>query len=135
MRSFGSFSWYLAFHFRVLLTTVYINVKGSVIVAKAFLPDRNPNASLVAVSSAAITFPVKAVEGSSSYVTSKLATIKLFESVAVEYPDAQVVTVHLDVVDTALSSKSEFEGLPMDDGKHVTRSMQFVTSLLCRCNY
>ena len=78
---------------------------------------------------------MKAVEGSSSYVTSKLAIIKLFEFVAAEYPDAQVVTVHLDVVDTALSSKSEFEGLPMDDGKHVTRSMQFVTSLLCRCNY
>ena len=56
-------------------------------------------------------------------MTSKLATIKLFEFVAAEYPDVQVVTVHPGVVDTALNSKSEYEGLPMDDGKHVTRSM------------
>ena len=68
-------------------------------------------------------------------MTSKLATIKLFEFVAAEYPDVQVVTVHPGVVDTALNSKSEYEGLPMDDGKHVTRSMWFVTSLLCGCNY
>ena len=68
-------------------------------------------------------------------MTSKLATIKLFEFVAAEYPDVQVVTVHPGVVDTALNSKSEYEGLPMDDGKHVTRSMQFVTSLLRGCNY
>ena len=78
---------------------------------------------------------MKAVEGSSSYVTSKLATIKLFEFVAAEYPDVQVVTIHPGVVDTALNSKSEYEGLPMDDGKHVTRSMQFITNLLGRCNY
>jgi len=56
-------------------------------------------------------------------MTSKLATIKLFEFVTAEYPDIQVVTVHPGVVDTALNSKPEFEGLPMDDGKHVTRSM------------
>jgi NAD(P)-dependent dehydrogenase (short-subunit alcohol dehydrogenase family) len=92
-------------------------------VAKAFPPNRNPNASLVAVSSAAIAFSVKAVEGSSSYVASKLATIKPFEFIAAEYLDVQVVTVHPGVVDMALNSKSEFEGLPMDDGKHVTRSM------------
>ena len=68
-------------------------------------------------------------------MTSKLATTKLFEFVAAEYPDVQVVTVHPGVVDTALNSKSEYEGLPMDDGKHAIRSMQFVTSLPCGCNY
>ncbi|KAF2491550.1 NAD(P)-binding protein [Lophium mytilinum] len=94
-----------------------INVKGNLIVAKAFLPSRKPSASLVAVASAVVSLPAALLEGGSSYVVSKLATIKLFEFVAAEYPDVQVLTVHPGVVDTAMNKKSEIDGLPMDDVK------------------
>ena len=94
-----------------------INVKGQVIVARAFLPNHNDGASLIGVSSAVICLPTKALPGGSSYVISKLANAKLFEYVADEYPDIQVLTVHPGVVETAMNIKSKTEGLPKDTGK------------------
>ncbi|KAF2811649.1 NAD(P)-binding protein [Mytilinidion resinicola] len=94
-----------------------INVKGNLIVTKAFLPQRNANSSLVGVSSAVVSMPAAMLEGGSSYVTSKLATIKFFEFVAAEYPDVHVVTLHPGVVDTAMNKKSGIDNMPMDDVK------------------
>ena len=89
------------------------------IVTRSFLPSRNPNASIVAVSSGVVSMPPKALVGGSSYTTSKIATIKLFEFVAAEYPDVQTLTIHPGIVETAMKQKSDMEGLPMDDGNRI----------------
>lgn len=76
--------------------------------ARAFLPSRDPNASLLAVSSAVFSLPAEAVEGGSSHAISKLARVKQFEFVVAEYPDVQVLTIHTGVIDTAMNQKSGF---------------------------
>jgi NAD(P)-dependent dehydrogenase (short-subunit alcohol dehydrogenase family) len=101
---------------------VQINVKGSLIVAKAFLPHASPKASFVSVSSAIVSMPAAEVEGMSSYAVSKLAGIKLLEFVAAEYPDIQVVTIHPGVVATAMNEKSGLSELPLDDGRIIYTS-------------
>jgi NAD(P)-dependent dehydrogenase (short-subunit alcohol dehydrogenase family) len=57
--------------------------------------------------------------GKSAYVTSKLGMVRLFEFVADEYPDVQVLSIHPGVVDTAMNKKSPVNGFPMDNGELV----------------
>jgi NAD(P)-dependent dehydrogenase (short-subunit alcohol dehydrogenase family) len=96
---------------------VQINVKGTLIVAKAFLPHGNPKASLVSVSSGIVHLPAAEIEGISSYSVSKLAGVKLAEFIAADFPNIQVVTIHPGVVATAMNEKSGLTDLPLDDGK------------------
>jgi NAD(P)-dependent dehydrogenase (short-subunit alcohol dehydrogenase family) len=57
------------------------------------------------------------MRGKSAYVTSKLGMVRLFEFVADEYPDVQVLSIHPGVVDTAMNKKSQVNEFPMDDGE------------------
>ena len=61
--------------------------------------------------------------GSSAYVTSKIAQVKLLEHVAAENPDVFVVSVHPGVINTAIVDHSglETKGFLFDDGKSILR--------------
>jgi NAD(P)-dependent dehydrogenase (short-subunit alcohol dehydrogenase family) len=103
---------------------------GSFLVTKHFLPTRKPNASFVAVSTAAVNFPIAMQSGSSAYTSSKLAMISFFQFIAAETPDLQVVTIHPGLIDTAMARKSEMIGtLPLDDSKCSSSSSWNCTNL------
>ena len=84
-------------------------------VAKYFLPSRKSGASLVALSTGAVSIPVSMIAGAAAYTTSKLAEIKFFEFLAAETPGLQVVTIHPGIVETAMAAKSEMEIEEFDD--------------------
>ncbi|KAF2399288.1 NAD(P)-binding protein [Trichodelitschia bisporula] len=83
-----------------------INVKGTFIVANAFLPSHKPNAAFVATSSGVVALPSEMAGYFSSYTASKLAAAKVVELVAAQYPDVQVLNFHPGVVKTAMNEKS-----------------------------
>jgi NAD(P)-dependent dehydrogenase (short-subunit alcohol dehydrogenase family) len=93
------------------------NVKGSFVVTKYFIPTRKANASLVALSTAAISIPVNMVAGAAAYSTSKLAMVKFFEFIAAETPGLQVITIHPGLIETAMSIKSEMPIEQFDDSE------------------
>lgn len=79
------------------------NVKGALTTTQAFLPTRNPSASIVGINanmiSLSATHPM--AHGSSAYVCSKIAQMKLLEYVAAEEAaDLFVVSVHPGVLMT-----------------------------------
>ena len=57
--------------------------------------------------------------GSSAYITSKIAQVKLLEHVAAETPDVFVVSVHPGIVKTAILDNSQLhtKDFLFDDGK------------------
>ena len=57
-----------------------------------------------------------------SYVVSKLATIKVNEILQAEHPDVRFTTVHPGVVETDMFTKSEMAGLPIDQSEFLAPS-------------
>ena len=94
-----------------------VNVKGSFIVAQAFLKHASKNAVLVNVTSGVAHLPT--FPHYSSYASSKLGAVKFFDGVQAENPDIRVVTVHPGVIKSDMSDKSTAHGevFPFDDGK------------------
>lgn len=108
------------------------NVKGAFNVLTAFQPVAAENASVVNVSAAMAHMP--AFPAFSGYVSSKLASARIFECFQRENPQFQVVNMHPGVVQTAMTDKS-FTGVPqeiksrvqMTDGMyHVETSVDIV---------
>lgn len=96
-----------------------VNVLGTLIVAKSFIPTASPNATLINVNSAAAHFP--GVPNMSSYGTSKTASSKLFECLHHEHPELRVFNVHPGIILTPMHQKNLDNGLkvpvPEDDGE------------------
>jgi NAD(P)-dependent dehydrogenase (short-subunit alcohol dehydrogenase family) len=102
--------------------TVQTNVRGATALVQAFLPTHKPGASLVAVSTLAMAFPIDLplMARASAYVTSKLASAKVFEYLAkeVSVEDLQVVIIHPGVIQTAMADTAQVpEDVPFDDIK------------------
>ncbi|KAK1252039.1 hypothetical protein MKX08_003226 [Trichoderma sp. CBMAI-0020] len=91
-----------------------INVKGSFIITKAFLPLAAKNAVLIASSTGAISF---LMPKTSSYLPSKLAESRFFEHVQSENPHIRVHNVHPGGIQTRMADKTQAAGMeiPMDD--------------------
>ncbi|KAL7912404.1 hypothetical protein GGI35DRAFT_440167 [Trichoderma velutinum] len=94
-----------------------INVKGSIIVTRAFLRHAPTTASLINFSTGVAHLPF--MPGMTGYATSKIAATKFFEYVQAENPDLQVINVHPGVVITEMQQKTIEAGiiLPYDDIK------------------
>ncbi|TAQ88559.1 hypothetical protein B7494_g3086 [Chlorociboria aeruginascens] len=106
-----------------------VNVKGSFLVAKISLATAlAPGAVLINLTSGAghaTYFP-----GYSSYATSKLAGIKLWEYLQAEHPDKHFVSVHPGVIKTAMEAKAAAAGysMPHDDIELPASFMVWVAS-------
>lgn len=92
------------------------NVKGAFNVLTSFKPAAADNASVVNVSAAMAHMP--AFPAMSGYVSSKLASAKIFECFQRENPQFQVVNTHPGVVATAMTDKS-MAGVPPEIKKRV----------------
>ena len=78
-------------------------MKGSFNLAQAFLPTRNTNAAIVSINAGSIQVTGNFSANQSGYNSSKFATLKFFEILAVENPDVHVVSMHPGVGKRSLS--------------------------------
>ena len=81
-----------------------VNVKGSFVVAQAFLKVASANATIVNVS-AAMAHMQERLPGFSSYAASKLSSAKFFQLVQEENPELRVFNVHPGVVKSDMLKK------------------------------
>ena len=93
-----------------------INVKGAYIVTQAFLKVAASDATIVDLTTGMVHGP--AFPRFSAYQASKMAELRFFDSVQLEYPDLHVVHVHPGVVMTNMGTKGRDAGIdfPSDDG-------------------
>lgn len=104
-----------------------INIKGAMIVTRAFFPTKNADAVFIGTATMAVSLPTPMVVTGSSYVASKLGLIKFLEVLAAENPDVNIMILHPGVVDTDMMDKSEMRGkLPIDTSEH-PNSAEIVT--------
>jgi NAD(P)-dependent dehydrogenase (short-subunit alcohol dehydrogenase family) len=94
-----------------------VNVRGSFNVISAFLKSSSAHPTLVNVTTGAALLPPTPTF--SSYATSKITGVNLFEYVAAENPNIHVVSVHPGGVMTRMGEKAKEAGfnIPLDDGK------------------
>ena len=88
-----------------------VNVLGSLIAFRAFLPNAAPNAALINNTSGIGHLP--AMPLASAYQVSKLANSKLMEDISAEHPELFVLNVQPGIVDSNLNRQSDIPG--MDD--------------------
>ena len=76
-----------------------------------------PDAVVINITTGIATLPY--VERYSSYATSKIAGVKLYEFLQKEEPGRHFVSIHPGVVETAMDAKSMASGafFPKDDSK------------------
>ena len=102
------------------------------VTTQAFLPFRNPNASIVGINANMISLPVASVPaaGASAYNCSKVAQAKLLEYVAAEHEDVFVASVHPGCVESDMLTQSGIDVPPewLDDGR--VSSLLFLFLLL-----
>lgn len=103
--------------------------KGTFIVVKTALAIiLAPDAAVINVTTGIATLPY--VPMYSSYATSEIASIKLFDDLQHEHSTRHFVSVHPDVVETAMDEKIVASGtvLPKDENKWQTfsRSSEFM---------
>jgi NADP-dependent 3-hydroxy acid dehydrogenase YdfG len=84
-------------------TAYKTNVKGSLIVAQAFLRTASKKSFLLNITTGLVHMPVM-IPGMSSYVSSKLAAAKLFDYIASENPHVHVVHLQPGAIKTDLNS-------------------------------
>ena len=75
------------------IDSMQVNIKGTFILAQAFLPGRKKGAVVIGTSTAVAALDIDMQAKFSSYASSKLAFVRLFEIMAVEYPDTQFCDV------------------------------------------
>lgn len=95
-----------------------VNVKGTFLVAKIALAKAlAKDAVVINITSGISTLPY--IAGYSSYATSKMAAVKLYEYLQQEYPTRHFVSIHPGVVETAMDVKTVAAGvvLPKDDSR------------------
>lgn len=86
-------------------TAYETNVKGSLIVAQAFLRAAAKDSFLLNITTSLVHMPV-VIPGMSSYVSSKLAAAKLFDYIALENLDIRVVNLQPGTIKTDLNSQA-----------------------------
>ncbi|PQE21494.1 short chain dehydrogenase protein [Rutstroemia sp. NJR-2017a BBW] len=94
-----------------------INVKGTFLVSRAFLPTADSSqATFLGITSDVSLMPAAYLPGLSSYVSSKLAQAKLYEFLAAENPNIFVATIHPGMIETDNFNRTGAspESLPMD---------------------
>ncbi len=108
-----------------------VNIKGSIIVTRAFLKHAAKDAVLIALTTGIVHLPP--LLDYSSYGASKLAGLKFFDSVQVENPELRVVNVHPGVIKSDMSDKSAAHGerFPFDDGTFARSMSVEIESLEC----
>lgn len=86
---------------------------------KAFLPAASDHPFLINVTTGAAQLPP--IPGSSSYATTKIVGVKLFEYVLAENPHIHVVSVHPGGVMTDMGHKAKAAGFesPPDDSSSI----------------
>lgn len=89
-------NWYQAFD---------INVKGSLNVARSFLSVATLSPRILNVSSAQAHLDAKFFPGMSAYLSSKMAQLRMFESIQVEREDVVIVSCHPGRVMSEMSAK------------------------------
>ena len=92
-----------------------VNVKGSFIVAQAFLKVASANATIVNVT-AGMAHLQEPVPGFSSYAASKLASAKFFQLLQEENPELCIISVHPGIVQSEMVEKATIMEA-QDDGK------------------
>lgn len=94
-----------------------INVKGTLILSKAFLKYASEDPTFVHVSTGGCHIPP--MPGNSAYAVSKMAAAKMMEYFAFENPRVRVHIIHPGIVETDMYKKSSEGGLdfPFDDSK------------------
>ncbi|KAI0896942.1 hypothetical protein F4806DRAFT_495449 [Annulohypoxylon nitens] len=93
------------------------NTKGTLLVAKAFLPTAHPTeATFIGVTTDISLMPAAYLPGLSAYNASKLAQAKIFEFLAAENPNIFIATVNPGMVETDnfYRTGGKTEKLPMD---------------------
>ncbi|KAI1447660.1 hypothetical protein F5Y02DRAFT_432303 [Annulohypoxylon stygium] len=93
------------------------NAKGTMLVAKAFLPTANPTqAAFLGVTTDVSLMPAVYLPGLSAYTASKLAQAKMFEFIAAENPNIFVATVNPGMIETDnfYRTGGTTDKLPMD---------------------
>ncbi|KAE8448076.1 hypothetical protein EG329_009841 [Mollisiaceae sp. DMI_Dod_QoI] len=88
-----------------------VNVKGTYNVIRSFLPHAGSDTVVLEVNAGLATVPPRL--GWSSYISSKIASARVFECLQAEHPELRVINVHPGVVETAMNVKSKLP--PMDD--------------------
>ncbi|KAL6890896.1 NAD(P)-binding protein [Trichoderma evansii] len=89
-------NWYQAFE---------INVKGSLHVARSFLSVAAPSPRILNISSAQTHLDAKFFPGMSAYLSSKMAQLRMFESIQAEREDVVIVSCHPGRVLSEMSAK------------------------------
>lgn len=97
-----------------------VNVRGSFNVVQAFLPSALEHPYLINVTTGAALLPPAMTPGFSSYTTTKIVGVKLFEFVLAENPHVHVVSVHPGGVMTDMGHKAKAAGIeiPGDDSMY-----------------
>ena len=95
------------------------NVKGSMVTAHVFLATRKSSAVIISNSAATISVPntTPISIGSSAYIASKMAQLKLIEHIAAENTDIIAVSVHPGAIETKLLEVFEANVPHLDDGE------------------
>jgi NAD(P)-dependent dehydrogenase (short-subunit alcohol dehydrogenase family) len=86
------------------LEAIQQNLKGSLIVAQAFLRYASADAVAIDVSSSAAH--VNFAPGFASYSIAKLAIFRLWDSLAFANPELSVFHIHPGIVDTAMNKEA-----------------------------
>jgi NAD(P)-dependent dehydrogenase (short-subunit alcohol dehydrogenase family) len=81
------------------------NVKGSLVVAQAFLRTARKGSILLNITTGLVHMPVM-IPGMSAYVSSKLATAKVFNYIASENPDIHVFNLQPGAIKTDLNNQA-----------------------------
>ena len=97
-----------------------VNVLGSFNVISAFLKSSSSHPTLINITTGAALLPP--VPSFSSYATSKIVAVKVFEYAAAENPHVHVVSIHPGGVMTRMGEKAKLAGfqIPLDDSKFST---------------
>ena len=82
-----------------------INVKGSFIVTQAFLKVASAKATLINVTAGMVHTPVP-LPGTSSYISSKIASAKFFQLMQQEQPEMRFINVHPGVIQSNMLEKA-----------------------------
>lgn len=86
-----------------------VNIRGALNLTQAFLRTASEHATLINVSSGISHIPP--LPGFSSYSSSKIAAVKLFDYIQAENPDLKVINLHPGVVETDMHAKSMTAGV------------------------
>lgn len=100
------------------MRSIQVNVKGSLIVAAAFVRCAAPDAVVINLSS---SLSYMLAPNYSSYAVPKAAAVTLFDLLQIENPTLRVVNIHPGIIDTAMTRRAGSSA--MDQGELIIPSL------------